>query len=295
MLFHTVRGVSCNYPSLVKTADGRGLETRQQRLFIPEPPKTVGNATRLAESCSIVWHFPSRARQTSPGTEIAGLLAAAMVGIASAERRNMTGDGRTAPSRSPCGSVSVCAREIRDEECNNFPLQGASQCAGCESRVPFADLRQTAGMGRLRLPAARVGEGGSPAFLWVRRRNLWGLLLQPPVGEPEWNLFDPPKRWMVGLTGAWDSLTWRFSESIGTPNHLAHLSRVAVSCASSLKRARGVGLGMPSDIIFPFQTCPHCISMQTLRACRRVHAIGAERLHTASGCRAYHAPYPSWR
>lgn len=57
----------------------------------------------------------------------------------------------------------------------------------------------------------------------------------------------------------------------------------------------GFSLGMPSDIIFPFQTCPHCISMQTLRAGRRVHAIGVERLHTASGCRAYHAPYPIWR
>lgn len=134
-------------------------------------------------------------------------------------------------------------------------------------------------------------------FLWVRRRNLWGLFSQLPAaqaGDPARNFLNPHNGGMVGRGGsvglnhdlAIDSNPQSPGPPLGSwlsPEH------------PSQEGFMGFSLGMPSDIIFPFQTCPHCISMQTLRAGRRVHAIGVERLHTASGCRAYHAPYPIWR
>lgn len=72
-------------------------------------------------------------------------------------------------------------------------------------RVPCsvrADPRQTAGMGRL--PAARDGAGGTRTFVWVRRRNLWGLLQRNPPGARPEPLGRPAKTVDGGTVGAWD-------------------------------------------------------------------------------------------
>lgn len=178
-----------------------------------------------------------------------------------------------------------------------FHCGGVSQGAGCESRLPFVDPRQTAGMGRLPAAPDPGRCGRVRTFLWVRRRNLWGHFSQLPAaqaGDPARNFLNPQNGGMVGRGGsvglnhdlAIDSNPQSPGPPLGSwlsPEH------------PSQEGFMGFSLGMPSDIIFPFQTCPHCISMQTLRAGRRVHAIGVARLHTASGCRAYHAPYPIWR